>query len=41
MTEKDGELGLRFVFDVSDTNSSMYGRKFKLWTAEENIIMIL
>ncbi len=35
MTEKDGELGLRFVFDVSDTNSSMYGRKFKLWTAEE------
>lgn len=35
MTEKDGELGLRFVFDVSDTNSNMYGRKFKLWTAEE------
>lgn len=35
MTEKNGELGLRFVFDVSDTNSSMYGRKFKLWTAEE------
>ncbi len=35
MTEKDGELGLRFVFDVSDTNSNMYGRKFKLWTAQE------
>lgn len=35
MTEKNGELGLRFVFDVSDTNSNMYGRKFKLWTAEE------
>ena len=35
MTEKDGEIGLRFVFDVSDTNSNVYGRKFKLWTAQE------
>lgn len=35
ITEKDGELGLRFVFDVSDTNSDMYGRKLKLWNAEE------
>ncbi len=35
ITEKDGELGLRFVFDVSDTNSDVYGRKFKLWQAEE------
>ena len=33
--EKDGELGLRFVFDVSDTNSNVYGRKLKLWQAEE------
>ena len=35
MTEKDGNLGLRFVYDVSDTNSNVYHRKFKLWTAEE------
>lgn len=35
ITEKEGELGLRFVFDVSDTNSDVYGRKFKLWQAEE------
>ena len=35
ITEKDGELGLRFVFDVSDTNSNVYGRKLKLWRAEE------
>ena len=35
ITEKDGELGLRFVFDVSDTNSNVYGRKLKLWQAEE------
>ena len=33
ITEKEGELGLRF--DVSDTNSDVYGRKFKLWQAEE------
>ena len=35
ITEKDGELGLRFVFDVSDTNSNVYGRKLKLWQEEE------
>lgn len=35
ITEKEGELGLRFVFNVSDTNSDVYGRKFKLWQAEE------
>lgn len=35
ITEKEGELGLRFVFDLSDTNSDVYGRKFKLWQAEE------
>lgn len=35
ITEKEGELGLRFVFDVSDTNSDVYGRKFTLWKAEE------
>ena len=35
ITEKDGELRLRFVFDVSDTNSNVYGRKLKLWQAEE------
>ena len=35
ITEKDGELGLRFVFDVSDTNSNVYGRKLKLWQADE------
>lgn len=35
ITEKEGELGLRFVFDVSDTNSDVYGRKFKLWQVEE------
>ena len=35
ITEKEGELGLRFVFDVSDTNSDVYGRKFKLWEAED------
>lgn len=35
ITERDGELGLRFVFDVSDTNSDVYGRKFTLWQAEE------
>lgn len=35
LTEKEGKLGLRFVFDVSDTNSNYYGRKFKLWSAEE------
>ena len=35
ITEKDGKLGLRFVFDVSDTNSNVYGRKLKLWQAEE------
>lgn len=35
ITENEGELGLRFVFDVSDTNSDVYGRKFKLWQAEE------
>lgn len=35
ITEKEGELGLRFVFYVSDTNSDVYGRKFKLWQAEE------
>ena len=35
ITEKNGELGLRFVFDVSDTNSNVYGRKLKLWRAEE------
>lgn len=35
MTDNNGEMGLRFVFDVSDTNSNVYGRKFKLWTAEE------
>ena len=35
ITEKDGELGLRFVFDVSDTNSNVYGKKLKLWRAEE------
>lgn len=35
ITEKNGELGLRFVFDVSDTNSDVYRRKFKLWKAEE------
>lgn len=33
--EDNGEIGLRFVFDVSDTNSNVYGRNFKLWTAEE------
>lgn len=35
IAEKEGELGLRFVFDISDTNSDVYGRKFKLWQAEE------
>ena len=35
ITENNGEMGLRFVFDVSDTNSNVYGRRFKLWTAEE------
>lgn len=35
ITENNGEMGLRFVFDVSDTNSNVYGRKFKLWKAEE------
>ena len=35
ITESEGTLGLRFVFDVSDTNSNVYGRKFKLWQAEE------
>lgn len=35
ITEKQGELGLRFVFDISDTNSDVYGKKFKLWKAEE------
>ncbi len=35
ITEREGELGLRFVFDVSDTNSDVYGRKFTLWKAEE------
>lgn len=35
ITEKEGELGLRFVFDVADTNSDVYGRKFKLWQAED------
>lgn len=35
ITERNGEMGLRFVFDVSDTNSNVYGRKFKLWTLEE------
>lgn len=35
ITEKEGELGLRFVFDVSDTNSNVYGRKLKLWKVEE------
>ena len=35
ITEREGELGLRFVFDVADTNSNVYGRKLKLWTAEE------
>ena len=33
--EKNGEMGLRFVFDVSDTNSNVYGKQFKLWSAEE------
>lgn len=33
--EKNGEMGLRFVFDVSDTNSNIYGKNFKLWSAEE------
>jgi len=33
--EKNGEMGLRFVFDVSDTNSNVYGKNFKLWSAEE------
>lgn len=33
--EKNGEMGLRFVFDVSDTNSNIYGKQFKLWSAEE------
>lgn len=36
ITEKEGELGLRFVFDVSDTNSNIYGRKLKLWQVDEN-----
>ena len=31
ITEKEGELGLRFVFDVSDTNSNVYNIKLKLW----------
>jgi len=35
ITERNGELGLRFVFDVSDTNSNVYGRKFRLWKTEE------
>lgn len=35
ITENNGETGLRFVFDVSDTNSNIYGRKLKLWTVEE------
>lgn len=35
ITENDGITGLRFVFDVSDTNSKIYGRKLKLWTVEE------
>lgn len=35
ITERNGELGLRFVFDLSDTNSNVYGRKFRLWKAEE------
>ena len=35
ITENDGITGLRFVFDVSDTNSKIYGRKLKLWTLEE------
>ncbi len=35
ITEKEGELGLRFVFDVSDTNINVYGRKLKLWKVEE------
>lgn len=35
ITEINGELGLRFVFDVSDTNSNVYGRKFRLWKTEE------
>lgn len=35
ITEREGRLGLRFVFDVADTNSNVYGRKLKLWTAEE------
>lgn len=35
MTDNNGEMGLRFVFDVSDTNSNVYERNFKLWTAEE------
>ena len=34
ITERNGELGLRFVFDLSDTNSNVYGRKFRLWKAE-------
>ena len=33
--KKNGEMGLRFVFDVSDTNSNIYGKQFKLWSAEE------
>lgn len=33
--ERKGEMGLRFVFDVSDTNSNVYGKQFKLWTAED------
>lgn len=36
ITDKNGETGLRFVFDVSDTNSNVYKRKLKLWTMEEN-----
>lgn len=35
MTERNGDMGLRFVFDVSDTNSNVYGRKFKLWALED------
>lgn len=33
--EKNGEMGLRFVFDVSDTNSNVYEKNFKLWSAEK------
>ena len=35
MKDNKGEIGLRFVFDVSDTNSNVYGKGFKLWSAEE------